>query len=66
MADHLKTMPSRADRFASDLYQVDAIEDPWLRAFTRAAKEAPIPILLGGHNVVSGGLYAIAEIVAGR
>jgi hypothetical protein len=66
MADHLQGMPARADRFASDLYQVDAINDPWLRAFTRAAKESPIPILLGGHNVVSGGLYAIAEIVGGR
>jgi hypothetical protein len=23
---------------------------------------APIPIILGGHNVVSGGLYALMEI----
>jgi hypothetical protein len=55
--------PDTADRFASDLYLVDQIEDGWLRDFTRAAQEAPIPILLGGHSVVAGGLYALAEIV---
>jgi hypothetical protein len=63
MAEQLKGMPSRQDRFASDLYQVDDIQDSWLKEFTQAAKEAPLPILLGGHNVVAGGLYALAEII---
>lgn len=58
--------PSDADRFASDLFMADAIENPWLRDFTAAAAAAPIPVLLGGHSVVAGGLYAVAEIVAGR
>lgn len=63
MADHRAEQPSRADRFASDLYQVADIQDPWLRDFTQAALEAPLPILLGGHSVVAGGLYALAELI---
>lgn len=58
--------PSDADRFASDLYQVDQIEYEWLRAFTAAAAAAPIPVLLGGHSVVAGGLYALAEIITAQ
>ncbi len=55
-----------ADRFASDLFLTDEINDPWLKAFTEAAAGAPIPVLLGGHGVVAGGLYALADIVAAR
>lgn len=57
--------PSDSERFASDLYALDLITDPWLRHFTEAAAHAPIPILLGGHSVVSGGLHILAEIVRG-
>jgi len=45
---------------------VESIADPWLRDFTTAAANAPIPVLLGGHGVVAGGLYALAEIVTAR
>ena len=58
--------PDAADRFASDLYWLDSIRDPWLRDFTQAAAEAPVPVILGGHSVVAGGLYALAEIIARR
>lgn len=58
--------PTAANRFASDLYLIDQIEDPWLQEFTAAAAAAPIPILLGGHSVVAGGLYALVEIIEGR
>lgn len=64
LADHYAGMPSAPDRFASDMYALDAISDPWLREFTQAALEAPIPVLMGGHTVVAGGLYAMAEMVA--
>src|SRR5690606_33330804 len=60
---HFKRQPSDADRFASDLFMVDAIEDEWLREFTAAAAAAPIPIILGGHSVVAGGLYVMSEIL---
>jgi hypothetical protein len=48
--------PVAEDRFASDLLAPDRIHDPWLRALTAAAVEAPIPIVLGGHSLVGPGL----------
>jgi hypothetical protein len=53
--------PSRADRFNSDLYRWEGIEEPFVRDFTRAAAEAPVPVVLGGHSVVAGGLMALLE-----
>jgi hypothetical protein len=50
---HRGSWPSSSDRFASDLGLVEQIEDPWLREFTSAAIEAPIPIVLGGHGLLS-------------
>ena len=55
--------PSTADRFASDLFWMDVIQDSWLREFTFAAKSARIPVILGGHSIVAGGLYVLAEII---
>lgn len=49
------------DRYHSDLGMVDAIHDPWVRRFTAAALQAGIPVLLGGHSTVAGGLWALAE-----
>jgi hypothetical protein len=63
---HLGIWPSAADRFYSDLRQPQEISDPWLRRFTEAAIEAPIPIVLGGHSLVSGGLYALVEAAWAR
>ena len=48
--------PAAEDRFASDLLLHDRIADPWLRALTRSAAEAAIPIVLGGHTLVGPGL----------
>lgn len=53
--------PSTLDRFNSDLYRWEDIEDPFLQRLTRAAAEAPIPVLMGGHSVVAGGLMALTE-----
>ncbi len=55
--------PAAPDRFASDLFWWRIIGDPWVRDFTQAAVEAPLPVILGGHSVVAGGLYALAEII---
>ena len=52
---------SRADRFWSDLARPEQIEEPFLREFTQAAREASIPVLLGGHSLVSGGLMLLTE-----
>jgi hypothetical protein len=59
---HLGISPSREDRFQSDLFHDEAIEDSFLRRFTRAAAEAPKAVLLGGHSLVSGGLMALNDI----
>ncbi len=63
---HRRIWPSAADRFYSDLRQPDKISHPWVRSFTEAAIEAPIPIVLGGHSLVSGGLYALVEAAWAR
>ena len=58
---HLGVRASRADRFWSDLARPEQIEEPFLREFTQSAREAPIPVLLGGHSLVSGGLMLLTE-----
>ena len=58
--------PAAEDRFASDLLLHERIADPWLRTLTRAAFEAPIPVLFGGHTLVGPGLRRLlgrAELV---
>lgn len=48
--------PSDQDRFASDLLLHERVGDPWLRDLTRAAADAPLPVLLGAHSLVGPGL----------
>ena len=59
---HLGLDPSREDRFQSDQLNYGAIGDEFLRRFTEGAANAPIPVLLGGHSLVSGGLMAINDV----
>ena len=58
---HMGLEPSASDRFSSDLFLDERIGDPWIQSFTRAAREAPVPVLLGGHSLVSGGLWALID-----
>lgn len=60
---HCRQWPSAADRFHSDLGQVEAIHDSWLKRMTQAALECGVPVLFGGHCLVSGGLYLLGEAV---
>lgn len=60
---HLGLRPIPADRFHSDLGWPQLIQDPFLREFTDAALESPIPVLLGGHSLVSGGLLALLDVL---
>ena len=53
--------PSEEDRYAADLGLVDAIGDPFIREFTQAVLDAPIPIVTGGHALVSGGLWTLLD-----
>ncbi len=58
---HRRIDASRADRFLSDLGRWQEVRDPFLRGLTEAAVRAPIPVLLGGHSLVSGDLMALNE-----
>jgi CTP:molybdopterin cytidylyltransferase MocA len=60
---HNRLEVTEADRFYSDLGEVDLIQNAQLRDFTEAAFEAPIPVILGGHSLVAGGLWALAESI---
>jgi len=50
-----------ADRFRSDLGLPDEISDPVLKEFTAAAIACPIPVILGGQNIVAGALWALVQ-----
>lgn len=58
---HFGVEASRADRFLSDMRRWEDVGEPLLRELSHAATEAPIPVLLGGHSLVSGGLMALNE-----
>jgi hypothetical protein len=58
---HRRLAATRADRFLSDMGRHEAIGEPFLRELTGAAAGAPIPVLLGGHSLVSGGLMLLNE-----
>jgi CTP:molybdopterin cytidylyltransferase MocA len=60
---HHGRWPSEADRFASDLGQVDQIEDPWLREFTAYTGQADLPVVLGGHSLMSGAMFAMCDLL---
>lgn len=57
---HYHYDPPDRERFLSDLNRWEEIEHPWLKEFTRAAVECPIPVVLGGHSLVSGSLWALS------
>lgn len=52
---------TRADRFAADLGRAELIEDGRLRALVEAAAASPIPVVLGGHSLVTGGLMLLNQ-----
>jgi len=63
---HRGLWPSAADRFYSDLRRPAQIGEPFLREFTAAAMAAPVPIIMGGHSLVAGGMYALVEAAWAR
>jgi hypothetical protein len=48
--------PPAEDRFASDLLLPERVRDSWLRALTASARDASIPVVLGGHTLVGPGI----------
>jgi hypothetical protein len=58
---HLGIWPPASDRFHSYLRRPEHIANAMVRKFTEAAISSPVPVVLGGHSLVSGGLYALVE-----
>jgi hypothetical protein len=62
---HRGLSPTRADRFASDALLPQDLSDPWVRDLTYALAGAAIPVVPGGHSLMSGGVWALSEQVRG-
>jgi hypothetical protein len=60
---HFGRWPPQADRFASDLGLPQQIEDDWLQAFTYYARQAPLPVILGGQSLMSGAMFAFCDML---
>lgn len=58
---HLGLALSTEDRFQSDLGNWERVHHPLAAQITRAACAAPLPVVLGGHSLVSGGLWALVD-----
>jgi len=56
--------PPAEDRFAADLLLPGRIADPWLRALITGLRDAPIPVLAGGHTLVGPGIRLLATRMA--
>ena len=63
---HWRQPLSEADRFHADIGAAAAVTDPALRAFTDAAWASPAPVVSGGHTLVYGGLWLLADRVLRR
>ena len=59
--DYKGEWPSRKDRFSSDIFDSGAIGVDYLRELTQTARKSSIPIIFGGHSMVSGSLYLLSE-----
>jgi hypothetical protein len=62
---HRRLTPTRADRFASDALRSSDVTDVWVRELTQALAEAAIPVVPGGHSLMSGGVWALSEQIRG-
>jgi hypothetical protein len=58
---HLQLDLSLEDRFRSDLGDWQMIVNPTAAGITRAAVESTVPVVLGGHSLMSGGLYVLLD-----
>lgn len=55
------TWPPEEERFASDFGDAGPINTPWLAELTAAAAASPVPVVLGGHALVSDGLRILVD-----
>ena len=53
--------PPEEERFASDFGDATPIATQWLNELTAAAAASPVPVVLGGHALVSDGLRILVD-----
>ena len=53
--------PPAEERFASDFHDSRSIGTDWLRELTAAAAATEVPVILGGHALVSDGLRILVD-----
>jgi hypothetical protein len=53
--------PPAEERFASDFLEAARVTTPWLAELTAAAAASAVPVLLGGHALVSDGLRILVD-----
>jgi len=53
--------PPAEERFASDFLAASRVATPWLAELTAAATASTVPVLLGGHALVSDGLRILVD-----
>ncbi len=58
---HRKLKLPAEQRYFADLGRWEQLNDPWLKSFVKAAVNSAIPVLMGGHSLVSGGLWVLAD-----
>lgn len=54
---------SQEDRFLSDLGAEAGVGDDFARELARQANHSPIPVLLGGHSLVNGGVRVLLDAI---
>ncbi len=59
---HRGLWPSAGERFAADLLLPEGVHDAFLKEFVSACARADVPMILGGHTLVSGGLLLAVEL----
>ncbi len=59
---HHGLWPPAEERFAADLLQTEGVRDPFLKEFVSACARSDVPMILGGHSLVSGGLLLAVEL----
>jgi CTP:molybdopterin cytidylyltransferase MocA len=58
---HLGLQLTEGQRFNSDLGRVEQLPDQLMADFVRACHAAPVPIILGGHSLVAGSMWALMD-----
>jgi hypothetical protein len=63
---HMGANLSQEERFSSDLFLWEKVRNADAACLVQAALDAEIPVMLGGHSLVSGAVRALAACTGRR